>query len=258
MRLSLFCVSLILIFSYLVSIGQEKNQEPDVILDVLNFFDTIPEPIDTVSDFVIVYEPYLRTGKNRIPTDIVSMVKIFYSPGESELENTEKVLGFLENAYSEHAYHESGSWDYESGKNFKYIAYPGELPSYTKDDFVSPIKGEITSGYGYRVNRHKNHYGIDIPVKIGDSIKCALPGVVTRIGFEKSGYGNYIVVSHDRDLETIYAHLSRTIAKPGQKIISGEIIGLGGSTGNSTGPHLHFETRLKGQPINPFVLFNSL
>ena len=259
MRLIPLCATFCFIFSCFASLPQKSNEEADLIFGVLNIFDTIdtiPEPVDTVSDFVIIFDPYEGTGRNKMPSDIVNIVKIFYAPKNNEKGNTESVLGFLENAYSEHDYHESGSWIKDSPNFRRYFPYQGELPSYTNKDFVTPVRGKISSGYGYRPTRHRNHYGIDIAIDMGDTIKCALPGVVTRIGYERGGYGNYVVVAHSGDVETIYAHLSESIARPGQKISAGDIIGLGGATGNSTGPHLHFETRLEGRPINPFTWFN--
>ncbi|MCH5233839.1 MAG: M23 family metallopeptidase [Muribaculaceae bacterium] len=256
MRLFQFSVFLFIMTVCLASSQQGNNTESDIIFDVLNMFDTIPEPADTVSDFVIVYGDYEGKGRNKMSSDIMNVVRTFYAPKNQDIDKTQSVLDYLENAYSEHDYHESGSWVKDYPNYRRYFPYQGELPTFTSKDFVNPISGKITSGYGYRVNRHRNHYGIDIAINIGDTIKCALPGVVTRIGYERGGYGNYVVVAHYGDMETIYAHLNSAIANPGQKILSGEAIGLGGSTGNSTGPHLHFETRLKGMPINPFTWFN--
>ena len=255
MRLSLFYV-LLLLGGIIHAFPQEQNSESAFILNVLSSLDSLSSPEsekDLESDFVTVYfdSPSDKKGEG----EIIKMVKTFYSHPDSEV-NAEAVLEFLTNAYSEHDFYESGSWIKNSPNHKAYIPYKGDLPEYTMNDFILPITGTLTSSYGYRPKRHRYHHGIDVSVEIGDSVKCVLPGVVTKIGFEKAGYGNYIVVTHSGDIETIYAHLNRTIASPGQKVKAGEIIGLAGSSGNSTGPHLHFETRYRGMPVNPFSWFN--
>ena len=114
----------------------------------------------------------------------------------------------------------------------------------------------VTSHYGYRSRFRRNHYGTDIGVRIGDTIRSAFDGKV-RVGeFEARGYGKYVVIRHPNGLETIYGHMSKHLVKPNQVVKAGEPIGLGGSTGRSTGPHLHFETRFLGNKINPEHLFS--
>jgi murein DD-endopeptidase MepM/ murein hydrolase activator NlpD len=105
-------------------------------------------------------------------------------------------------------------------------------------DFVSPY-----TGYRY-------HYGVDIKLYKGDEVKSAFEGVV-RIAQYDGDYGKVVVVRHQNGLETLYAHLSKLNVKEGDKIEAGDVVGLGGSTGRSTGSHLHFEARYKGEPIDP-------
>ena len=100
------------------------------------------------------------------------------------------------------------------------------------------------------------HNGLDIKVYIGDTIRAAFSGRVRIVRYERSGYGKYVVIRHDNGLETIYGHLSKQLVKEDQFVKAGEVIGLGGNTGRSTGSHLHFETRLLGQVINPEFLFD--
>ncbi len=118
-------------------------------------------------------------------------------------------------------------------------------------DFFPPVENVVTSEYGTRWGRF--HAGTDCRVKVGDSIRSAFDGKVriTKMGKGKKGYGYFIVVRHDNGLETLYAHLSKILVKPDQIVKSGEIIGLGGNTGRSTGPHLHFEMRFLGNAFNP-------
>ena len=113
---------------------------------------------------------------------------------------------------------------------------------------------KITSKFGPR--RRRMHNGIDVKVYIGDTIRAAFGGKVRMVKYERRGYGQYIVIRHDNGLETIYGHLSKQLVKEDQYVEAGEVIGLGGNTGRSTGSHLHFETRFLGQAINPALLFD--
>ncbi|MCF0210458.1 MAG: peptidoglycan DD-metalloendopeptidase family protein [Bacteroidales bacterium] len=109
------------------------------------------------------------------------------------------------------------------------------------DNFCFPCKGPKTSSYGWRWGRP--HMGVDIAVNIGDKIYAAFDGVV-RVARYNGGYGNMVLIRHYNNIETLYGHLSVIKVQPGQKVKAGDVIGLGGSTGRSTGPHLHFETRV--------------
>jgi len=116
-------------------------------------------------------------------------------------------------------------------------------------NFVVPVHGVITSEFGPR--RFRFHYGVDLRLKVGDSVRCAFSGKVRIIDYEARGYGNYIVIRHNNGLETVYGHLSAVLVKMNQTVKAGQLIALGGNTGHSTGPHLHFETRYIGNAINP-------
>lgn len=113
---------------------------------------------------------------------------------------------------------------------------------------------KITSSFGPR--RRRMHNGLDVKVYIGDTIVAAFDGKVRIVKFERRGYGKYVVIRHDNGLETVYGHLSKQLVEPDQYVKAGEIIGLGGNTGRSTGSHLHFETRFLGVAINPIYLFD--
>ena len=141
-------------------------------------------------------------------------------------------------------------------------SYGVELPSEYKIDlrkFHMPCDSRmVTSHYGYRRSFRRQHYGTDIKVFVGDTIRAAFSGkvrVVEDQGYRR-GYGKYIVIRHPNGLETVYGHLSKHLVKRDQIVKAGEVIGLGGNTGRSTGSHLHFETRFLGQFINPEKLFD--
>ena len=123
-------------------------------------------------------------------------------------------------------------------------------------DFCFPVANPKTSNYGWRWQR--GHHGVDIGLNTGDPVRCAFSGVV-RVASRMGGYGNCVVVRHPNGLETLYGHLSKINVQPNQPVTAGDVIGLGGSPGNSTGPHLHFECRFLYQTFDPeWILdFNS-
>lgn len=110
--------------------------------------------------------------------------------------------------------------------------------------------GYLTSSYGERWNSF--HKGIDIGGAIGDDVLVALDGEVTYAEFNNGGYGNLIIVKHDNDMITYYGHLDDFYVKVGDLVKKGDIIGALGNTGFSTGPHLHFELRVEGNPVDPY------
>ncbi|MDE5794472.1 MAG: peptidoglycan DD-metalloendopeptidase family protein [Muribaculaceae bacterium] len=120
--------------------------------------------------------------------------------------------------------------------------------------FTMPHNGPLTSPYGYRKRFGRMHKGVDIGIKSNDTICAAFEGKVRLTAYEGGGYGNYIIVRHPNGLETVYGHLNKHLVKPGDVVRAGDPIGLGGSTGRSTGPHLHFETRFMGYAINPAAI----
>ena len=113
---------------------------------------------------------------------------------------------------------------------------------------------KITSPFGPRWRRMHNEW--DLKVNIGDTIVAAFDGKVRIVKYERRGYGKYVVIRHDNGLETVYGHLSKQLVEENQLVKAGEVIGLGGNTGRSTGSHLHFETRFLGIAINPIYMFD--
>ncbi|MFW9607547.1 MAG: peptidoglycan DD-metalloendopeptidase family protein [Prevotella sp.] len=140
----------------------------------------------------------------------------------------------------------------------RYAHHRTEMPDSFKIDlrhFCMPTPSRVvTSNFGSRWGRP--HKGLDIKVYIGDSIRAAFSGKVRIVRYEAAGYGKYIVIRHPNGLETIYGHLSEQLVSENQTVKAGEVIGLGGNTGRSTGSHLHFETRLCGVALNPALMFD--
>ncbi len=114
--------------------------------------------------------------------------------------------------------------------------------------FCCPRQIKVFSPFGWR--RRRNHTGVDLPLPTGTPVYAAFDGRV-RCSMYNRGYGNVVVIRHASGLETTYAHLSARKVEPGDYVSAGDVIGLGGSTGRSTGPHLHFETRYEGFAFDP-------
>ena len=145
--------------------------------------------------------------------------------------------------------------DWDTTKLQPYGEALKDLPVSLVIDLVDSLKsyhyphmGRVTSKYGPR--RRGIHQGTDIGLKIGDPIYATFDGRVRLTQHYRGGYGNLIVLRHDNGLETFYGHLSQILVQPDQWVTAGQVIGYGGNTGRSTGPHLHFEVRYKGQSFD--------
>lgn len=166
---------------------------------------------------------------------------------------------FLDNIFKEE---EEPELDiYTEGWDSKLVnAYTNAVIPQTQDidvsKYVMPHNGYITSPYGYRKRFRRMHKGVDIKVYIGDTIRAPFDGKVRLTNYQRSGYGKYVILRHTNGLETVYGHLSEFLVEPDQYVKAGDPIALGGNTGHSTGPHLHFETRFMGLPINPAAIFD--
>jgi len=115
----------------------------------------------------------------------------------------------------------------------------------TTKSFHSPIPGRIYRGFSY------THKGMDLSLKKGDTVRAAFDGVVRYAKYNRGGFGNLVILRHYNGLETYYAHLSKLKVMVNQVVKANDVIGLGGSTGRSRAPHLHFEVRYKDLPLDP-------
>ena len=141
-----------------------------------------------------------------------------------------------------------GIWDNQSIQAYSELEIPDSF-QIDLSSFVMPVEGKITSPFGHR--RRRFHYGTDLKLQIGDTVYAAFEGKVRVERYERRGYGYFLVLRHPNGLETLYGHLSEFLVGEGQSVEAGQPIALGGSTGRSTGPHLHFECRFLGQAIDP-------
>lgn len=183
----------------------------------------------------------VRINKEKLRLDSIASLK--KSVGTENEEDLYPALGLYDN-----------NWNNNYVNPYKNKQVPDSLVL-DVSAWSMPCMGAVTSNFGYRARWHRNHYGIDLKVNIGDPVRAAFDGKV-RIVSNQGGYGNVVVVRHNNGLETVYGHLSKHLVHVDQYVKAGEIIALGGNTGRSTGPHLHFETRFLGVPINPAEIFD--
>lgn len=134
-----------------------------------------------------------------------------------------------------------------------------DVPFIGADGFCSPIgehwRNVVTSEFGSRIDpitgQRRGHTGIDLAVPTGTPIRAALPGTVTVSSYDQGGYGYYIKIDHGNGLSTLYGHCSQLMVSVGRTVEGGTVVAMSGSTGRSTGPHLHFEVRVNGDRVNP-------
>ena len=141
------------------------------------------------------------------------------------------------------------------GRKARRVARLGRLPSF--GPFLRPVKGRITSRFGYRrhpiLGGRRFHTGVDIAAPRGTPIRAARGGMVIFAGW-LGGYGKCVIIDHGDGYTTLYAHCSSICVSRGQRVSRGQVVGRVGSTGLSTGPHVHFEVRYRGRPVNPLRL----
>lgn len=157
----------------------------------------------------------------------------------------------------------AGEWyDDESWSSLRVNPYLGKRPLLPNRviipcypfSFPTGELGRVSSKYGWRSNRM--HRGIDIALPSNSPVYSTWSGIVRTKGVDATGFGKYIVVRHSNGLETVYGHLNSILVQRGDKVLSGDLIGLSGNTGRSTGPHLHFEVRYKGGDFSPSLIIN--
>ena len=147
-------------------------------------------------------------------------------------------------------------WSNEYAHKYTNVVMPDSLVI-DLTGFCMPTENtKVNDIFGYRPRRRRMHYGLDVKVERGDTIRSAFDGKVRYISYQRRGYGHYVVIRHPNGLETLYAHLTKSLVAENEVVKAGDPIGLGGNTGRSTVTHLHFETRLLGKALNPALMFD--
>lgn len=151
---------------------------------------------------------------------------------------------------------ESGAGGAFPGKGMAAAKGTTLAPYLLSAQLCTPVAGRVTSCFGWRehpISRQADfHKGVDIAAAQGTPVRAALPGVVESVGYNES-YGNYLVIRHSEQLRTTYNHCSEILAEEGEQLSRGDRIALVGSTGISTGPHLHFEIEVQGKKADPLL-----
>lgn len=150
----------------------------------------------------------------------------------------------------------------EKSENYTVTESPETIKTvFQNNSFLLPVSGEITSVYGYRddpfTGERKLHKGTDIASDYGTLIKSAAAGVVSFVGYDENGYGNYCTVRHSDGVKTLYGHCSEILVNKGEEVSAGQVIAKVGSSGVSTGNHLHFEIRVDEIPVNAEWFYNG-
>jgi len=165
-------------------------------------------------------------------------LSLAYSNTAPSVKETFAEYNFLKSASFSHVYHQ--------------YAYKWQVHGVPD---LWPVKGVIRSGFGGRSDPFSGegafHTGVDLAVVKGTAVHTTADGVVTTASWH-TGYGKLVVVDHGNGFQTYYGHLSQILVIPGEEVRLGQVIALSGSTGHSTGPHVHYEVRLHGVPVNPY------
>lgn len=215
--------------------------------------------VSQFADCFVTYEPRTRTVTNNdgttseesytVAIPIQDLATVWanvqavtdFTITEEHKSNADSVYALIKFGWSD-----GGAWSEELGQALV-----------SADGFCSPLgsgwESRVTSDFGYRIcpyHGRELHSGLDMAAPSGTPIRASLDGTVTK-SYYSSSYGNYIIIDHGNGLTTGYAHQSKRMVKVGDSVTAGQVIGLVGSTGNSTGAHLHFEVRVNGEVQNP-------
>lgn len=187
-----------------------------------------------------------------------SIVEESRKQAEGELVNQKALLQAVRNEIA-HFESELDALEAEQGRLLELLAREQSRGGIAPGELWPPVDGPIVSGYGLRLHPilgySRMHTGLDIDGDSGDEIVAAAGGTVIYSGY-RGGYGNTVIIDHGGGMATLYAHQSKLVATNGQKVAVADLIGYVGSTGLSTGPHLHFEVRLSGAHTDPAPYFS--
>lgn len=200
----------------------------------------------------VVYNIFADDNVSALIKTVGSSPAAFDSAHSEVADKVPDVLDFVISVCTDRDYHSSGCWVNDD---------PGVVPEFATDFPMEltprhrPVGGCVTSKVGYRSRWHRLHLGLDFAAEIGDTVIAAVDGVVDKIGFDKTGYGLFLIIKNKEGLESRYGHLSKVLVAENETVVDGAPIALCGNSGNSTGPHLHFELRYHGRIVDPAMFF---
>ena len=229
-------------FSQALDLPEKTDNKPATVLAGDSAAYSIGQ--DVVPDISLLFAKNLTTADKKKIQDYASAMNESVGYGGASLEDLMNPAADLygENSWTDHV-------DPFAGRN---VEIPNNYAINVKD-FTYPLDGvrRVNSKYGYRSRFGRMHYGMDLQLHVGDTVRSCFDGKVRMVQYDRGGYGKYVVVRHTNGLETVYGHMSKQLVREGDIVRSGDPVGLGGNTGRSTGPHLHLEMRFMGIAINP-------
>ena len=236
-------------------LNEQLNDMDERLVLAMTVLDDISERDNEIYRVVFNAEPFpdelrqMGTGGSDEYSDLVG-----YSSSEKVIENTKKIKELERMLYAQ-----SISFDEVIGLAKEKEEMLAAIPA------IQPVSNEdltrIASGFGFRIDpiykTKKMHTGLDFTADTGTPVYATGNGKVVECEVKRWGYGQSVIIDHGYGYRTRYAHLSEFKCKPGDKVVRGQIIGLVGSTGKSTAPHLHYEVEQNGKKINPIHFFHS-
>ena len=242
---------------YVSGTVKADRRELDHFVALLKQADDLKHQVDAAADEIKATRDAQATEKDRIE-GLKSQAMANRAAAKSEEDRQQELLKEVQDRKSDFQ-SELNALQVESGAvgDFLRQVQAGQkLAPRKKRTFKAPVNAPVSSGFGIRVHPIlgdvRMHTGIDFAVGTGFPIKAAGPGVVVWAG-PRGGYGNAVIIDHRNGLATLYAHQSKVNVDVGQKVTTGQVVGFVGQTGLATGPHLHFEVRELGTPVDPML-----
>jgi len=242
---------------YVSGTVKADRRELDHFVALLKQADDLKHQVDAAADEIKATRDAQAAEKDRIE-GLKSQAMANRAAAKSEEDRQQELLKEVQDRKSDFQ-SELNALQVESGavgEFLRQVQAGQKLAPRRKRTFKAPVNAPVSSGFGIRVHPIlgdvRMHTGIDFAVGTGFPIKAAGPGVVVWAG-PRGGYGNAVIIDHRNGLATLYGHQSRVNVEVGQKVTAGQVVGFVGQTGLATGPHLHFEVRELGTPVDPML-----
>lgn len=223
------------------SFSIKADELSDLLAAIANFQDSTETYTDIDRIITYLYPDSVNIGEQNPQKRIIDVAILDGVYNAMRLQRKHEMLS------------EGSIFPYEYGQ-----PWVGQFTTFEfeRRSFYRPVPGKITSYVGWRPQFNRMHHGVDMSLCIGDTVRAAVSGTVEKISYDHDGYGHYVVMEHHDGMETIYGHIQYALVCEGEFVYAGQPLAIGGNSGNSTGPHLHFEVRLDNVPIDPTLIFD--